>query len=74
MRLFILTLFLLTTGCVTSQLDMPLDQGISCYRVEKEGEKDTEVCIESDTYIDPVKWHYLRSYERERMGDMPDLN
>lgn len=66
---FIFIIFMLG-GCASTKVQLPKDQGVSCAKMT--GEKDKETCIMSDTYQDRTRWHYLRPWEREGLGDMPD--
>ena len=70
-NLFILLIFFGLTACATSKKPR-MDQGVACAKMD--GEKDKETCILSDTYIDKTRWHYLRPWEEDAFGDMPDLN
>lgn len=71
MKKLLLYLILISiTGCTTTGLRPPTDKGTSCAKMGKDLE---ETCIQSDTFSDPTRWHYLRPYERDALGQMPDL-
>ena len=62
---------LILSGCASAPKP-PVDQGVSCAKMTKDANKET--CILSDTYIDSTRWHYLRPWEEDSFGDMPDLD
>ena len=70
-KIFILLALLGLIGCSTAKKPR-MDQGVSCAKMGDD--KTEETCVFSDTHIDRTRWHYLRPWEKDAFGDMPDLN
>lgn len=76
MRLIIvLGLLLLITGCATDTYEPTLDQGVVCKKmVVDPDKKDSQLCIPVQYNYDPVRFHYLPNWQRDRFPSMPSPN
>ena len=78
MKIIILSLSLfLITSCASTPYEPLADQGFNC-RPYQGSQKDTEpmkkTCINVDYGYDPVRFHYVPSWDRNRLPSMPDLD
>ena len=73
MKFLFLSLFvLILSGCASTPMEKPkVDEGISCAKMT---DKDDEMtCILLETTIDRTRWHYLRPWKKDSLGEMPEL-
>lgn len=76
--LIILPLILLFAGCASNPYMPRADQGVSCRPLQGENQSEKDLkkksCIGVDFGYDPVRFHYLPQWERDRLPSMPELN
>lgn len=76
-KLLLIPLALLLTNCSSTPYNPKADLGTTCRPLPNEPQ-DAELkrknCIDVNFGYDPVRFHYLPSWDRERLPSMPDVD
>lgn len=75
--ILLISFALFLSSCASSTYNPKSDLGTTCRPLPNEPE-DRELkrknCIDVNFGYDPVRFHYLPSWDRERLPSMPDLD
>jgi hypothetical protein len=72
MKKSLLLLSLLILASCASHSPLPEEKGTVCINPPKEGETVAR-CYPARLYLDPTRFHYLRPWQQNSLGEMPDL-